>query len=85
MKKIRPELRRSLSSDQWKLMVNFYMASHGHGHYLILHIAYKERLTMPKVVMSATGDEFFLPDDSHMFFDELPEPKWMLWAITYVT
>ena len=27
---------------------------------------------MPIVVVSGTGDEFFLPDDSHMFFDDLP-------------
>jgi PhoPQ-activated pathogenicity-related protein len=32
----------------------------------------------PKVVIQATGDEFFLPDDSYTFFDELPEPKYMM-------
>jgi PhoPQ-activated pathogenicity-related protein len=41
-------------------------------------MSYKERLTMPKVVMCATGDEFFLLDDSHMFFHDLPEPKYMM-------
>ena len=35
---------------------------------------------MPKVIMCATGDEFFLLDDSHMFFHELPEPKYMMYV-----
>jgi PhoPQ-activated pathogenicity-related protein len=34
-------------------------------------------MTMPKIVFSATGDEFFMPDDSHHFFKDLPEPKYM--------
>lgn len=32
---------------------------------------YRERLTMPKMVVSATGDEFFAPDDSYAWYDEL--------------
>merc|ERR1712021_214618 len=32
---------------------------------------YRDRLTMPKMVISATGDEFFAPDDSYAWFDEL--------------
>ena len=32
---------------------------------------YRSRLTMPKMVISATGDEFFAPDDSYAWFDEL--------------
>ena len=38
---------------------------------------YKERLTMPKMIISSCGDEFFMPDDSHYFFDQLPGPKYM--------
>ncbi|XP_077979950.1 autocrine proliferation repressor protein A-like [Glandiceps talaboti] len=34
-------------------------------------IAYKDRLTMPKLIVSTGGDEFFLPDDSHYYFDEM--------------
>ena len=30
--------------------------------------------------MCATGDEFFLLDDSHMFYDDLPEPKYMMYV-----
>jgi PhoPQ-activated pathogenicity-related protein len=32
---------------------------------------YRERLRMPKVIISSTGDEFFMPDDSYNFFDDL--------------
>ena len=36
---------------------------------------YRDRLTMAKVVVSSTLDEFFQPDDSYYFWDDLPEPK----------
>ena len=39
---------------------------------------YKERLTMPKVVIHAANDEFFHLDDPHYFFDDLPEPKYLM-------
>lgn len=33
--------------------------------------AYKERLTMPKLLISTSGDEFFLPDDSYYYWDDM--------------
>jgi len=33
-------------------------------------IVYKDRLTMPKCVVNAGGDEFFLPDDSRFWISE---------------
>ena len=36
---------------------------------------YMNRLTMPKLVLNATGDQFFLPDSSRFYWDELPGPK----------
>ena len=30
---------------------------------------------MPKYVVSATGDEFFVPDSSELFYDELEGEK----------
>jgi len=36
-------------------------------------LEYKERLTMPKFLIHATGDEFFVPS-SQFYFDELPGP-----------
>ena len=35
-------------------------------------LRYRERMSMPKIVISATGDEFFQPDDSYNWFDEMP-------------
>ncbi|MBV8637272.1 MAG: PhoPQ-activated pathogenicity-related family protein [Candidatus Eremiobacteraeota bacterium] len=33
---------------------------------------YRERLTMPKLIVNATGDEFFVPDSSQFYFNALP-------------
>ncbi len=41
--------------------------------------AYVERYTMPKLILNATGDEFFLPDGSRLYFDQLPEPKELIY------
>ena len=32
---------------------------------------YRDRLTMPKLVIMASGDEFFTPDDTYEWFDEI--------------
>jgi PhoPQ-activated pathogenicity-related protein len=32
---------------------------------------YRSRLTMPKFIMNAAGDQFFLPDSSQFYFDDL--------------
>lgn len=32
---------------------------------------YRDRLTMPKLLLNATGDQFFLPDSSQFYFDGL--------------
>jgi PhoPQ-activated pathogenicity-related protein len=37
--------------------------------------AYRERLTMPKCVINAASDEFFLPDSSRFYFDDLVGEK----------
>jgi len=37
--------------------------------------SYVERLTMPKYVMSSTGDQFFLPDSSQFYWDALKGTK----------
>ena len=39
--------------------------------------SYRERLTMPKYVIDAAGDEFFLPDDANYWWDDMPGPKHM--------
>jgi PhoPQ-activated pathogenicity-related protein len=36
---------------------------------------YRARLTMPKLILNATGDQFFVPDSSRFYFDGLPGEK----------
>lgn len=37
--------------------------------------AYRDRLTMPKLILNASGDEFFCPDSSQFYFKDLPGEK----------
>jgi PhoPQ-activated pathogenicity-related protein len=36
---------------------------------------YRDRLTMPKLILNASGDQFFLPDSSQFYFDDLQGEK----------
>ena len=38
---------------------------------------YRKRLTMPKFLIHAAGDQFFLPDSSQFYFDYLPGVKYL--------
>jgi PhoPQ-activated pathogenicity-related protein len=38
---------------------------------------YRERLTMPKFIINAAGDQFFLPDSSQFYFGDLPGVKYL--------
>ena len=35
------------------------------------------KYTMPTMVMDGTNDQYFLPDESYLFFNQLPGPKYM--------
>ncbi len=39
--------------------------------------AYRDRLTMPKLVLNSTGDQFFLPDAWQFYWEELTGPKYL--------
>lgn len=38
---------------------------------------YRHRFTMPKLILNASGDQFFLPDSSQFYFDALPGTKYL--------
>jgi len=38
---------------------------------------YRNRLTMPKYLVNATGDQFFLPDSAQFYFHDLPGEKYL--------
>lgn len=40
-------------------------------------IHYRDRLTMPKYVVNASGDQFFPPDSSKFYYGELVGPKYL--------
>ncbi|CAH1782652.1 unnamed protein product [Owenia fusiformis] len=42
--------------------------------------SYRNRMTMPKIVIQATGDEFFLPDEPNVWFKDLIGPKYV-WMV----
>ena len=39
--------------------------------------SYRDRYTMPKLIINAAGDPFFLPDSSKFYFNELPDEKYL--------
>jgi PhoPQ-activated pathogenicity-related protein len=39
--------------------------------------SYRDRFTMPKMIMNSAGDQYFLPDSSQFYFDELPGEKYL--------
>lgn len=40
-------------------------------------LSYRDRLTLPKLLVNACGDQFFLPDSSQLYFDQLPGVKYL--------
>ena len=38
---------------------------------------YRDRLTLPKLLVNACGDQFFLPDSSQFYFKDLPGTKYL--------
>jgi PhoPQ-activated pathogenicity-related protein len=38
---------------------------------------YRDRLTMPKFIVNDTGDQFFVPDSSQFYFDDLKGEKYL--------
>jgi PhoPQ-activated pathogenicity-related protein len=38
---------------------------------------YRLRYTMPKLILNSSGDQFFVPDSSQLYYPALPGPKWL--------
>src|SRR5262249_44019562 len=38
---------------------------------------YRQRFTLPKFIINAAGDQFFLPDSSQFYFNDLPGVKYL--------
>jgi len=41
---------------------------------------YRDTLTMPKLILNSTGDQFFLPDSSQFYYNELLGTKYVYYA-----
>ncbi|HPF57309.1 MAG TPA: PhoPQ-activated protein PqaA family protein [Candidatus Competibacteraceae bacterium] len=41
---------------------------------------YRDRYTMPKLILNAAGDQFFTSDSSRFYYEGLPGPKWLRYA-----
>lgn len=41
--------------------------------------SYRNRFTMPKLIVSATNDQFFATDALNLYWDGLKKPKWVLY------
>jgi PhoPQ-activated pathogenicity-related protein len=39
--------------------------------------SYRDRLKMPKLIMNSTGDQYFLPDSSQFYYDDLKGEKYL--------
>jgi PhoPQ-activated pathogenicity-related protein len=42
--------------------------------------SYRARYTMPKFIINSSGDDFFVPDSSQFYFDDLPGEKYLLYV-----
>jgi PhoPQ-activated pathogenicity-related protein len=42
--------------------------------------SYRERFTMPKFIVNSSGDQFYTPDSSRFYFDDLPGEKYLRYA-----
>jgi PhoPQ-activated pathogenicity-related protein len=38
---------------------------------------YRERMTLPKLIVNASGDEFFVPDSTRFYWNDLPGEKYL--------
>ena len=44
---------------------------------LVAPLSFRDRYTMPKLILNAAGDEFFVPTSSQFYYDKLPDEKYL--------
>ena len=42
--------------------------------------SYRDRYTMPKLIINGTNDRYWAQDALNLYWDGLPEPKWILYV-----
>ncbi|MDZ7719098.1 MAG: PhoPQ-activated pathogenicity-related family protein [Balneolaceae bacterium] len=60
-----------------KIMEWQYSAEYDRLRELVDPFSYQDSLDMPKYIMNAASDEFFLPDSWQFYWDDLPDPKYL--------
>ena len=65
--------------DYEEMQIMDWMGSKQYGALLRMvgPFQYRDRLTMPKYLVNATGDQFFLPDSHRFYFDDLQGEKYI--------
>jgi PhoPQ-activated pathogenicity-related protein len=63
--------------ENHKIFDWFYKPEYARLLSIVDPYSYRHRFTMPKLVLNASGDEFFPPDSSQFYFDELPGVKYL--------
>ena len=63
----------------WKINNPFYNLFKTKINYR--KIAYKDRYTIPNYIITTSNDEFFLPDDSYYYFNDLPSDKYLRYVL----
>lgn len=81
--------RHYMAYGNWSPAINDYLDIHlserwdeplfGKLMSIVEPSSYNDRYTMPKYIINASGDEFFLPDSSSLYYSKLPGPKHLLY------
>jgi PKD repeat protein len=66
------------SYQSWLLhLVDPIYYNYRYSQYLTWWWEFGSRLRIPKLLLNASGDQYFLPDASKLYFGQLDQPKWI--------
>ncbi len=63
--------------EDMRLMTVTHTPQYANLMRLVEPYSYRDRYTMPKLIMNSAGDQYFLPDSSQYYFDDLPGEKYL--------